>query len=45
MYESDDTAENEILLDMAIDIVNTCIFKLFDFCYYMRLRKRYNEEE
>lgn len=45
MYESDDTAENEVLLDMAIDIINTCILKLFDFCYYMRLRKRYNESE
>ena len=43
MYESDETVKNEILLDMSIDIINSCILELFGFCYYMRLRRRYYE--
>lgn len=45
MYENEDILENEILLDMSIDIINTCILELFGFCYYMRYRKRYKEKD
>ena len=41
--ESDNTDVNEIILDNVIDIINTCILQLFNFCYNNRFLKRYDE--
>lgn len=43
MYKTDNTPENQILLDMIIDMINTEVLTLFDECYDMRLERRYVE--
>lgn len=43
-WECDHFKYDEILVDNVIDIINTCILKLFDECYKAKNRRRYFED-